>query len=199
MVQLVVGIDEVGRGSWAGPLVAGAIILYHNPPISRVPPWKWGDSKRLTKHQRMVANAEIQKDACVGLGWVWPAEIDRLGLTASVKLAMERSLAKLPASYDEIIIDGNYNFLAENPKSRAVVKADESVPAVSAASIVAKVARDEYMAKIAVNYPEYAFEKHVGYGTRLHQEMLKLHGVCDIHRKSYKPIAALLRRTYAAH
>ena len=94
--------------------------------------------------------------------------------------------------YSEIIIDGNYNYLPHIAGARAVIKADGSVPAVSAASIVAKVARDTYMEQLEARYDVWQFASHVGYGTRLHQEMLQTHGVSDIHRKSYKPIRALL-------
>lgn len=177
----------MGRGCWAGPLVAGAVIL--DQPISGLK-----DSKKLTKKQRGKLTAEIQvQAAAIGLGWVKPAEIDAIGLTAAVELAMRRALEQVLIDYDEVIIDGNINFLLENPKTKAVIKADDSVPAVSAASIVAKVARDNYMVDISEKYPGYGFEKHVGYGTALHLERLKLHGASDLHRASFKPVAALLR------
>jgi ribonuclease HII len=95
-------------------------------------------------------------------------------------------------TYDEIIIDGNINYFPHDRRARAVVKADNTVPEVSAASIIAKVARDAYMCEQATAYPMYGFEKHVGYGTSLHIEMLKLHGTCAIHRKSFRPIRDVL-------
>ena len=184
--MVTVGIDEVGRGCWAGPLVAGAVVL--NSPIKGLK-----DSKKLSKKQREKLAAEIQIEAtAIGLGWVPASELDEIGLTAAVKLAMQRALAQITVNYDEIIIDGNLNFLSENPKTKAVIKADDSVPAVSAASIVAKVARDNYMTGIAGKYPDYGFKNHVGYGTTLHHERLKLYGVSDLHRCSFKPVAALL-------
>ncbi len=184
--MIVAGVDEVGRGCWAGPLVAGAVIL--DRPISGLK-----DSKLLTKRQRGSLESEIRIMAtAIGLGWVSPAEIDRLGLTKAVSLAMRRALEQIVMDYDEIIIDGNFNFFPKNPKAKAVIKADASVPAVSAASIIAKVARDNYMAGIAAKYPDYGFDMHVGYGTKLHQERLRLHGVSSIHRRSFKPIRALL-------
>jgi ribonuclease HII len=187
MFMIIVGIDEVGRGCWAGPLVAGAVIL--GKPIGGLK-----DSKKLSKKQREKLAAEIQiKAIAIGLGWVTPAEVDELGLTLAVGLAMKRALEQVTAAYDEIIIDGNCNFFPENPKARAVIKADDSVPAVSAASIIAKVARDNYMAEIAAKYPDYGFESHVGYGTALHYERLKLHGISDLHRLSFKPIQALVQ------
>jgi ribonuclease HII len=183
--MIMIGIDEVGRGCWAGPLVAGAVIL--GEPIVGLK-----DSKKLSKKQREKLAIEIKlQAAAIGLGWVRPAELDEIGLTAAVRLAMRRALDQIEVEYDEIIIDGNLNFFPDNPKAKAVIKADDSVPAVSAASIVAKVARDNYMAEITAKYPEYGFEKHVGYGTALHLERLKLHGVSDLHRLSFKPIQRL--------
>ncbi len=185
--MVTVGIDEVGRGCWAGPLVAGAVIL--KQPIGGLK-----DSKKLSKKQREKLAAEIEVQApAFGLGWVQPVEIDEMGLTAAIELAMRRALEQITASYDEIIIDGNFNFLPENPKVHTVIKADDTVPAVSAASIIAKVARDNYMAEIVEKFPDYGFERHVGYGTALHLERLKLHGVCELHRRSFKPIAALIQ------
>ena len=184
---VVVGIDEVGRGCWAGPVVAGAVIL--SGPMAGLK-----DSKVLSKRQREKLAGVIEAEAlAIGLGWVEAALIDAVGLTAAVRLAMARALQQIKPDYDEIIIDGQLNFLAANPKARAVVRADASVPAVSAASIVAKVARDRYMAEVAADYPDYGFAQHVGYGTALHLEKLKLHGVCELHRRSFKPVRALLQ------
>ncbi len=188
--MITVGIDEVGRGSWAGPLVAGAVVLAQ--PLAGL-----ADSKVLTKAQREKLAVEIRAHAtAVGLGWVEPAELDDIGLTAAVGLAMQRAMEQIDCSFDEIIIDGNINYFPTDTRARAVVKADASVPAVSAASIVAKVARDSYMANVAhQKFPEYAFDRHVGYGTCLHQQMLRSYGVCDIHRRSFRPIQALLAGT----
>jgi ribonuclease HII len=182
-----VGIDEVGRGCWAGPLVAGAVIL--NQSIVGLK-----DSKLLRKKQRERLAMMIEGQAtAIGLGWATPAEVDELGLSTAVSLAMRRALEQIAADYDEVIIDGKVNFLIDNPKTRAVIKADVSVPAVSAASIIAKVARDNYMTEVAERYPEYGFERHVGYGTALHLERLKLHGVSELHRRSFKPVRNLLQ------
>lgn len=182
--MITVGIDEVGRGCWAGPVVAGAVILQE--PITGL-----ADSKVLKKKQREQLAAQIHQQAlAIGLGWVDAATIDRVGLTTAVKWAMQQALEQITANYDEIIIDGNLNFLTDNPRARAIIRADATEPAVSAASIIAKVARDKYMAEITANYPQYGFEKHVGYGTALHIERLKIHGVSKLHRQSFKPIKA---------
>lgn len=180
----IVGIDEVGRGCWAGPLVAAAVMLHR--PIAGLK-----DSKQLSKRQRVHLHKIIYDNADIGLGWVSAQEIDRIGLTQAVSLAMSQALAGITDNYDEIIIDGNFNYLPKLPNVKTLVKADSLVPAVSAASIVAKVARDQYMKEVAVKFPVYKFEQHVGYGTKLHHELLKLHGVCELHRLSYKPIQEL--------
>jgi ribonuclease HII len=187
--MITLGIDEVGRGCWAGPLVAGAVILSPKEgPIKGL-----RDSKKLTKSRREQLAAEIHTRAlAVGIGWVDPTEIDALGLTRAVGLAMERALAKIDVKIDEIIIDGNINYFARDVRAKAIVRADDSVPCVSAASIVAKVARDAYMAKVSEQYAGYGFAQHVGYGTATHIAALKSLGVTDIHRRSYKPVRALL-------
>jgi len=180
--MVTLGIDEVGRGCWAGPLVAGAVILKR--PIKGLK-----DSKLLSKLQRDKLVAEIQIQAiATGLGWVTATEIDSLGLTEAVRLAMLRAIDQIKCDYNEIIIDGNHNYFTGNPKARALIGADNLVPAVSAASVIAKVARDKFMCEQSIEFPEYFFEKHVGYGTKLHQEALKLHGICTLHRQSFKPI-----------
>jgi ribonuclease HII len=189
--MLSVGVDEVGRGCWAGPLVACAVIL--DKPVNGLK-----DSKLLTKKQRIEYCGKIKKAALyLGVGWVEPKEIDELGLSEATSLAMQRAIEKLDIDYDEIIVDGNINYLKAYPKSRAVIKADNTVPCVSAASIVAKVERDSFMENIASEYPMYSFELHVGYGTKLHLDMLKLHGVSKIHRLSYKPIKLILNESAA--
>lgn len=189
-MSIIVGIDEAGRGCWAGPLVAAAVVLHR--PIDGI-----GDSKQLSRKRREQLSEIIRQSASFGIGWVYPNEIDEIGLTASTAKAMNEALNQITTPYEEIIIDGNYNYLQGLsdglwPKVRTIIKADASVQEVGAASILAKVARDEYMAEMDIKYPKYRFASHVGYGTALHHELLKLHGVCDIHRLSYKPLKALL-------
>jgi ribonuclease HII len=182
---ITVGIDEVGRGSLAGPLVVGAVIL-----AKKITGLK--DSKLLSRIQRERLDITIRREAAAfGLGWVSHDEIDELGLTGAVRLAMERALAEINENYDEVVIDGNYNFLAGNPKCRTLIRADQLVPAVSAASIIAKVARDNFMIALADNYKNYGFESHVGYCTRAHLLALSKFGPCEIHRKSFMPVKLL--------
>lgn len=179
----IVGIDEVGRGSWAGPLVAAAVIL--EAPIVGLK-----DSKLLTRRARKLLSVTIISQVkSYGIGWVSPAEIDNVGLTQAVTLAMSRAVGQINANYDKIIIDGSYNFLPAYPKTTPVIKADTKIPAVSAASIIAKVARDDYMVKCAFEFPNYFFDSHVGYGTKAHRQALQNYGPCRLHRMSYKPIA----------
>jgi ribonuclease HII len=183
---MVIGIDEVGRGCWAGPLVAGAVCFNDYVPSGLK------DSKLLSRNQRARLDKIIREcSQHIGLGWVMPEEIDQLGLTDSVRLAMLRAVEKLPAKESDIIIDGNYNFLSEYVNAKTLIKADQTVPEVSAASIIAKVARDNFMIKQATNYPGYHFESHVGYGTKTHSLALAQFGICSLHRKSYKPILKL--------
>jgi ribonuclease HII len=185
--MVIVGIDEVGRGCWAGPLVVGAVIL--NQPIDGL-----RDSKKLTKKRREnLSKIVLDRAAATGLGWVTAEEIDSLGLTRSTGLATERALAQIKINFDEIIIDGNTNFLPEDPRARTIINADNCVAAVSAASIIAKVARDAYMTQAALLYPDYGFDVHVGYGTTRHIASLRKHGICQLHRRSYKPIRNLTK------
>lgn len=182
----VVGIDEVGRGSWAGPLVAGAVLL--PKPIVGL-----RDSKKLSKKQRERLDIQIRaKAVSYGLGWVDVQELDSIGMTAAVRLAMQRALAAVHCHYEQIIIDGSINFLHPNPFVQTIVHGDDLVPAVSAASIIAKVARDQYMAEAAATYPGYGFDTHVGYGTAAHILALQQQGACQLHRTSFKPIQAVI-------
>lgn len=188
----IMGIDEVGRGCWAGPLVAGAVVLPDNYTHDVKLTWRLMDSKQLSKLQRELAAEGIKEIALAsGLGWVNNEEVDALGLTASVKLAMERAVEAAGTSVDQIIIDGSFNFLPHLPNTEAIVRADDKVPAVSAASILAKVARDKWMAEAAERFPGYGFERHVGYGTAVHSQALQKLGVSSLHRRSFKPVANL--------
>lgn len=182
---MIVGIDEVGRGPWAGPLVVGAVVL--GCEITGLT-----DSKKLTKKRREALNIEIlEKAAGVGLGWVHADELDELGVSASLVEATKRALAEIGVPYHEIIIDGTVNFLKDTGKGPYVTtmkKADLLIPSVSAASIVAKVARDRFMEEQTQTYPEYGFDSHVGYGTAIHRAAIEKHGVTPLHRLSFGPL-----------
>ena len=185
----ILGIDEVGRGPWAGPLVVGACVL-GDAQIDGLT-----DSKKLTAKKREAMAPEIHKKAAVGLGWISAEELDKIGMTAALCKACRAAVKQIHVPFHEIIIDGTLNFLRDTPLAshvQVLTKADLLVPEVSAASIVAKVARDDYMRKLAEKYPGYGFEKHVGYGTAAHKKALLELGVCPEHRKSFRPIAELL-------
>ncbi len=193
----ILGIDEVGRGPWAGPLVIGAVILPDKKP-------EWvddlNDSKKLTAKKREKLNEIILKEATTGLGWVSSEELDEIGLSNALKLAARRAVEEVQKKhtpFNEIIIDGTINFLQGTKLEKYVTmlpKADFLIKEVSAASIIAKVARDNYMCELAKKYPEYGFEKHVGYGTAAHKKALDIHGACSEHRKSFKPIQAIIEK-----
>jgi ribonuclease HII len=184
--RVIVGIDEVGRGCLAGPVVASAVVLAE--PIKGVK-----DSKKLTKLQREKLAIIIRKRAlAIGTARAEATEIDTVGLTEALRQAMQKALQQISITFDEIIIDGSFNFLADIPGARAVVKADDLVPAVSAASIMAKVTRDALMTEAAKTYQGYGFERHVGYGTAQHLRALQQLGVCELHRRSFAPVMACL-------
>ncbi|MCX6728546.1 MAG: ribonuclease HII [Candidatus Saccharibacteria bacterium] len=183
---MILGIDEVGRGSWAGPLVVGAVVL-GGEVIEGLT-----DSKKLSKKQREKLDIEIREKAKgIGLGWVEPAEIDEIGLSKSLNLATKRAVEQIKTPYGEIIIDGTVNFLCGTNKEKFVTtikKADLLIPCVSAASIVAKVARDKYMATQDDVYRGYDFKNHVGYGTSAHSKAIDKNGATKLHRMSFAPL-----------
>lgn len=190
----ILGIDEVGRGPLAGPLVVGAVIL---PP--EIKPWfsELKDSKKLTSKKREELNTIILAESATGLGWVPARELDELGISSALKLATKRAVKSVQAlhtPFSQIIIDGKVNFLAGTPLENYVstcIKADDKICEVSAASIIAKVARDHYMMNLSAKYPKYGFDKHVGYGTKAHVAAIYQYGITGEHRKSFEPCKSL--------
>ncbi len=184
---MILGIDEVGRGPWAGPLVVGAVVL-GGAMIEGLT-----DSKKLSKKRREELDVIIREQATgYGLGWVHADEIDEVGLAEALRLATIRAVEQVDTPYYEIIIDGTINFLADTSKGQYVTtmkKADLLVPSVSAASIIAKVARDKYMAEQDELYDGYKFASHVGYGTAVHRAAIESRGVTPLHRLSFAPLA----------
>lgn len=183
---MILGIDEAGRGPWAGPLVVGAVVL------GGVAIEGLTDSKKLSKKRREALEVEIlEKAAGYGLGWVSSAELDEVGMSAALVLATKRAVEQVKVPYHEIIIDGTINFLKDTSKGRYVTimpKADLLVPSVSAASILAKVARDRYMSEQDDVYPGYKFGSHAGYGTAAHRAAIATLGVTPLHRLSFAPL-----------
>lgn len=194
----ILGIDEVGRGPLAGPLVVGAVILPEEQP-------DWveylRDSKQLSARKRQGLSEMVREGAAAtSLGWVSAGEIDRMGMTEALKLATYRavkSVQQLHVPFSQIVIDGNIDFLAGTKLEEyttTVIKGDNLIKEISAASIVAKVARDDYMCRIAREYPKYGFERHMGYGTELHRKMMQEHGLCPEHRRLIKLVRKIAKR-----
>lgn len=181
---MLIGIDEVGRGCWAGPLLVVAARSHGDLPVGLA------DSKVLSKKKREAMFIILPEVCDFGEGWVQPAEIDELGLTEAMRLGVERALKNLGASTDEVIImDGLINYCGpEFTSVQCIARADASHPIVSAASVYAKVLRDRKMTELSLEHPEYGFDKHVGYGTKVHMEAIKQFGVTPLHRLSYKPL-----------
>lgn len=192
-VSMIVGIDEVGRGPWAGPVVFGAVVL-GSAQIEGLT-----DSKKLSKKRREELSQEIHASAAaVGLGWVSAKELDELGMSGALTLACRRALEQIDVPYRQIILDGTVNFLKDTGKGPYVTtmkQADLLVPSVSAASIVAKVARDAFMAAQDDLYPGYEFASHAGYGTAKHRAAIERLGVTPIHRLSFAPLSGYATET----
>ena len=182
------GIDEAGRGPMAGPVVAAAVILRPGRRIEGV-----ADSKTLSPDERAALSVMIRRDAlCFGIGWADRAEIDALNILQATFLAMRRALLAMTLTPDHVLVDGNklpeLGGLGKTLTARAIVGGDATIPAISAASILAKTARDNYMNHMDTIYPAYSFATHKGYCTPKHQRLLELHGPCPLHRRSFAPV-----------
>lgn len=178
--NLICGIDEVGRGSLAGPLVAASVIL----PSGWRKPLK--DSKQLSCRARQELSKYILDNSLAfGLGWVSNTEIDDIGLSKAVQLSYLRALEGMKFDFSTLVIDGNVDYLEEYGVSQTLVAADQKVSCVAAASIIAKVARDDFMKSQAETYADYGFEANVGYGTTKHTEAIRNIGLTRLHRKSF--------------
>jgi ribonuclease HII len=184
----MIGVDEVGRGCLAGPLLVVAARATSELPIGLK------DSKLLSRRQREEILNKLSICCSFGEGWVRCSEIDRYGLSRALSLGAARALRQLEASPDdEIILDGKFNYLPKKFKqTKAVIDGDNLIPLISAASIYAKVIRDRYMIELAKKYSAYGFENHVGYGTKAHMLALNTHGAVKyVHRQSFLPVAKL--------
>ena len=185
---LMAGVDEAGRGPLMGPVVAAAVILDELNPIKGL-----ADSKKLTALRREALYDEIRAKAlCCSIALATAEEIDSLNILQATMLAMKRAVEGLRLKPHKVLVDGNrlptLVILAE-----AIVKGDALVPAISAASILAKVYRDRWCAQFHLEYPQYGFAGHKGYGTAAHLAALRLHGACPQHRRSFAPVAEVLR------
>jgi ribonuclease HII len=185
---LMAGVDEAGRGPLMGPVVAAAVILDELNPIKGL-----ADSKKLTALRREALYDEIRAKAlCCSIALATAEEIDSLNILQATMLAMKRAVEGLRLKPHKVLVDGNrlptLVILAE-----AIVKGDALVPSISAASILAKVYRDRWCAEFHLEYPQYGFAGHKGYGTAEHLAALRLHGACPQHRRSFAPVAEVLR------
>ena len=179
-VSLICGVDEAGRGPLAGPVCAAAVILPRKIEIVGL-----NDSKKLSEKSREKLYDEIcEKAMSFGIAFASVEEIEEFNILNAAMLAMNRAIAQLEPQPELAIIDGNRSSAIEI-NSRCVIKGDAKCADIAAASILAKVPRDRYMLEMAEKYPEYHFERHKGYGTKLHYEALREYGPCEIHRPSF--------------
>jgi len=189
--RLIAGVDEVGRGPLAGPVVAAAVILDPDNPIEGL-----ADSKKLSEKRRVALNIEIrQKALCWAIARAEVDEIDELNILHASMLAMQRAVELLHIKPDHAKIDGNRCPPNLSCSSEAIVKGDQSEACISAASIIAKVERDNEMIELESVYPGYGFSSHKGYPTKLHMQALVEHGVTPIHRYSFGPVARLMEKS----
>lgn len=180
--MLVAGVDEAGRGPLAGPVVTAAVILDPELPIEGL-----RDSKKLTEKRRQLLADEIrEKSLAWAMGRAECTEIDDLNILQASLMAMSRAVAALSIAPQQVLVDGNMLPQLEYP-ARAIIGGDDTVPAISAASILAKVARDQEMIALDRSYPEYGFARHKGYPTAQHMQALQAHGPCAVHRLSFGP------------
>jgi ribonuclease HII len=191
-MRRVAGIDEAGRGPLAGPVVAAAVILRRGRPIDGV-----ADSKTLSPDERTRLSVIIRESAvCFGIGWADRAEIDALNILQATFLAMRRAVLAMTLTPDHVLVDGNQlphlGGFGMRVTARAIVGGDATEPAISAASILAKTVRDDYMNHMDTLYPAYSFASHKGYATPLHQRLLEMHGPCPLHRRSFAPVRLAL-------
>lgn len=185
---MIIGVDEVGRGCLAGPVYASAVFLRH-PKHDLL----FKDSKALSPKKRQEISQVIQNEHAFAIGIASVEEIDELNILQAALLAMKRAVEQLIVENPElekalVVIDGNQKIPNFSRRQKTVIGGDATVPAISAASIVAKVARDQRMVDLATEYPVYGFEVHKGYGTKAHREAVAKHGPCEWHRRSFKGI-----------
>jgi len=184
--QVVVGVDEVGRGSLAGPVTAAAVILPGDIKIRGA-----NDSKLLDAFTREKLAKKIRSEAiAVGVGWASHGEVDHYGLTWAVRASGLRALADMGREYDAVLLDGNHNYLKDHCFAETVIKGDQRCLNVACASIVAKVARDSYMRRMHEIYPKFGWLTNVGYATKEHLEAMKAN-LSPLHRRLFTPVARL--------
>jgi len=193
MSGTVAGIDEAGRGPWAGPVYAAAVIFPTDGPPPEIAD-RVRDSKQLSRAEREALFPELLSAALVGQGEASVAEIDESNILAATHLAMRRAVSALDQTPSVSLVDGNRS--PDLPcQVHCVIKGDDKSYSIAAASIIAKVTRDRYMTELAMRYPGYGWERNFGYGTKLHIQGLKKLGVTSHHRRSFRPIRRLLEES----
>ena len=185
--KIIAGVDEVGRGSWAGPVVSAAVILGNFTEVRYLK-----DSKKLSRTTRNNLFDQLRKKAFLGIGFASVDEIERLNILEATLLSMQRAISSLTIKPEIIKIDGQQVPKELENRAIAIVKGDQLVPEISAASIVAKVVRDDHMALLNKKYPGYSWDRNVGYGVKAHFLALKSLGITPSHRRSFKPIHNML-------
>ena len=187
MKVLTAGVDEVGRGSLIGPVYAAAVILKKNTDKKKLK-----DSKKLSKKNREILEKYIKKNSYWSVGYASLKEIEKMNILNASLLAMKRAIIKLKKKPKQVLIDGNKIPKIKNYKLKYVIKGDQKIPEISAASIIAKVSRDRLITKMSKKYIRYFWNKNAGYGTKDHLTAIKKFGITKYHRKKFQPIHNIL-------
>ena len=185
--KIIAGVDEVGRGSWIGPVFSAAVILNKriNKNIIK-------DSKKISYKNRLKLSNYIKANSLFAVGKASVKEIEKKNILQATLLSMKRAIKKLNKKPNLILVDGNHVPKINNIKIKAIIRGDETIPPISAASIIAKVARDNHIKKLSKKFKKYSWDTNFGYGTKKHIDALKKFGVTPHHRKTYKPIHKIL-------
>tara|TARA_Y100001970_G_C13997284_1_gene731433 strand:- start:212 stop:793 length:582 start_codon:yes stop_codon:yes gene_type:complete len=187
MKSIIAGVDEVGRGSLIGPVYAAAVIFNKNINKKNIK-----DSKKLNKSKREVLAKYVKKNSIWSIGSASLKEVEKINVLNASLLAMKRAIKKLKKKPTIVLIDGNKVPKIRNYKLKSIIKGDQKIPEISAASIIAKVSRDRFVTSLSKNFKKYNWSKNAGYGTKDHINAIKKYGVTKLHRKSFKPIHNML-------